>query len=160
MPTEEKLLNQHIQIKGIENDIMVVDDYAHHPTEVAATLKGAREGWKRRIVAVFQPHLHTRTRDFYRDFAESFLDSDLLIVTDVYPAREEIIEGIDGNMVAQAAKDLGHRNVKYSPDLENLIDVLDDVVQPGDMVLTIGAGTIWRYNEDYFNHLKKKYSGK
>ncbi len=107
---------------------------------------------------MFQPHLYTRTRDFYRDFAESFLDSDVLIVTDVYPAREDKIEGIDGNMVAQAAKDLGHRNVKYSPDLENLINVLDDIVQPGDMVLTIGAGTIWRYNEDYFKHLKKKYS--
>lgn len=153
-------VRRRFEIKGIENDILVVDDYAHHPTEVAATLQGAREGWKRRIVAVFQPHLYTRTRDFYRDFADSFLDSDVLIVTDVYPAREDKIEGVDGNMVAQAAKDLGHRNVKYSPDLENLIDVLDNVVQPGDMVLTIGAGTIWRYNEDYFKHLKMKYSGK
>ncbi|MCJ7802576.1 MAG: UDP-N-acetylmuramate--L-alanine ligase, partial [Candidatus Marinimicrobia bacterium] len=100
---------------------MVVDDYAHHPTEVAATLDAARSGWSRRLVAVFQPHLYTRTRDFYREFAESFLNSDILIVTDIYPAREEIIEGIDGNLVAKAAKELGHRHVHYIPNMDDII---------------------------------------
>ena len=76
-------VRRRFEIKGVVNDIMVVDDYAHHPTEVAATLSAARDGWNRRIVAVFQPHLFTRTRDFYQEFAEAFLNSDILIITEI-----------------------------------------------------------------------------
>ena len=148
-------VRRRFEIKGIVNDIMVVDDYAHHPTEVAATLDAARSGWSRRLVAVFQPHLYTRTRDFYREFAESFLNSDILIVTDIYPAREEIIEGIDGNLVAKAAKELGHRHVHYIPNMDDLIEKLDEITQPNDMMISIGAGTIWRFTEKYFHHLEK-----
>ena len=151
-------VRRRFEIKGVVNDIMVIDDYAHHPTEVAAALDAARSGWDRLIVAVFQPHLFTRTRDFYRNFAESFLNSDILIVTDIYPAREEKIDGIDGKLVAQAAKDLGHRNVYYIPNLDDLIQKLDKIIQPGDMVIGIGAGTIWRYIEKYFNHLVDTYN--
>ncbi len=146
-------VRRRFEIKGVVNDIMVVDDYAHHPTEVAATLNAARSGWNRRIVAVFQPHLFTRTRDFYREFAESFINSDILVVTDIYPAREEKIEGIDGKMVAKAAKDLGHKHIHYVSDLDDLNDQLDRITKPGDMVIGIGAGTIWRYVEKYLNHL-------
>ena len=147
-------VRRRFEIKGIVNDIMVVDDYAHHPTEVAATLDAARSGWSKRIVAVFQPHLYTRTRDFYREFAESFLNSDILIVTDIYPAREDKIEGIDGNLVAKAAKELGHRHVYYIPNMDDLNEKLDEITQPDDMVIGIGAGTIWRYIENYYNHLE------
>ena len=150
-------VRRRFEIKGIVNDIMVVDDYAHHPTEVAATLNAARSGWSRRLVAVFQPHLFTRTRDFYREFAESFLNSDILIVTDIYPAREENIEGIDGNLVAKAAKELGHRHVHYIPNMDDLIEKLDEITQPNDMVISIGAGTIWRFTEKYFHHLENTY---
>jgi UDP-N-acetylmuramate--alanine ligase len=150
-------VRRRFEIKGIVNDIMVVDDYAHHPTEVAATLDAARSGWNRRIIAVFQPHLFTRTRDFYREFAESFLNSDILIVTDIYPAREEIIEGIDGNLVAKAAKKLGHRHVHYIPNLNDINEKLDEITQPGDMVISIGAGTIWRFSEKYFHQLKNTF---
>lgn len=146
-------VRRRFEIKGIVNNIMVVDDYAHHPTEVAATLSAARSGWNRRIVAVFQPHLFTRTRDFYREFAESFINSDILIVTDIYPAREEKIEGINGKLVVKAAKDLGHRHVHYITDLDDLNKILDQIIKPGDMVIGIGAGTIWRYIETYYNHL-------
>ena len=153
-------VRRRFEIKGVVNDIMVIDDYAHHPTEVAATLDAARSGWNKRIVAVFQPHLFTRTRDFYQNFAESFLNSDILIVTDIYPAREEKIDGVDGKLVAQAAKDLGHRNVYYIPNLDDLIQKLDKIIQPGDMVIGIGAGTIWRYIEKYYNHLTNTYKNK
>jgi len=146
-------VRRRFEIKGVVNDIMVIDDYAHHPTEVAATLDAARSGWNKRIVAVFQPHLFTRTRDFYRNFAESFLNSDILVVTDIYPAREEKIEGINGELVAIAAKDLGHRNVHYIQNLDDLNQKLDKIVQSGDMVIGIGAGTIWRYIEKYYHHL-------
>ncbi len=150
-------VRRRFEIKGIVNDIMVVDDYAHHPTEVAATLSAARSGWNRRILAVFQPHLFTRTRDFYREFAESFLNSDILIVTDIYPAREEKIEGIDGNLVAKAAKKLGHRHVHYIPNFDDINEKLNEITQPGDMVISIGAGTIWRFSEKYFHQLKNTF---
>ena len=147
-------VRRRFEIKGVVNEIMVVDDYAHHPTEVAATLEAARSGWSKRIIAVFQPHLYTRTRDFYREFAESFLNSDILIVTDIYPAREDKIDDIDGNLVAKAAKELGHRHVHYVPNVNELNEKLDGITQPNDMVIGIGAGTIWRYIENYYNHLK------
>jgi len=147
-------VRRRFEIKGIANDIMVVDDYAHHPSEVHATLKAARGGWKRRIVSVFQPHLYTRTRDFYKDFALAFKNTDVLIVTDIYPAREDPIEGISGAMVTNEARKVGHHQVHFMPNLEDLSEYLDKITQPGDMVLTIGAGTIWRYSDKYFEHLK------
>jgi len=147
-------VRRRFEIKGVINDIMVVDDYAHHPTEVVATLNAAKDGWDRRIIAVFQPHLYTRTRDFYRDFAEAFLESDILIVTDIYPAREDKIEGIDGELVVKAAKDLGHEKVHYMPNLYDMNKTLDIISSPGDMIIGIGAGTIWRYIEDYTKHLE------
>ena len=132
---------------------MVVDDYAHHPTEVAATLQAARSGWNRRIVAVFQPHLYSRTRDFHREFAAAFLESDILVVSDVFPAREEPILGVNGNLVAQAARDLGHTQVHYIPDLNNLIEKLVTILKSDDMVITIGAGNIWRYSDTLYQRL-------
>ena len=147
-------VRRRFEIKGISNDIMVVDDYAHHPTEVTATLQAAREGWDRRIVAVFQPHLFTRTQEFYKEFAVAFKDCDILFVTDVYPAREKPISGVSGAMVSNEARKAGVEHVHYVPNLDDIVDYLDRVVQPGDMVLTIGAGTIWRYSDTYFNHLK------
>ncbi len=135
---------------------MVVDDYAHHPTEVSATLQAARDGWKRRIIAVFQPHLYSRTKAFYKEFAASFMDSDILIVTDVYPAREKPINGVNGKLVFDAAKSAGHKQAHYVPELEDLHDVLDRIVTNNDMVITLGAGTIWRYAQSYFDHLNSQ----
>ncbi len=147
-------VRRRFEIKGTCNDIMVVDDYAHHPTEVSATLNAAKEGWNRRIVAVFQPHLYSRTKEFYKEFADAFQSSDVLIVTDVYPAREEPIRGVNGAMVTDAARKAGHEHVHYVPNLDDLSSHLDKIAQPGDMVLTIGAGTIWRYSDAYYGHLK------
>ena len=146
-------VRRRFEIKGIAGDVMVVDDYAHHPTEVSATLQAARDGWDRRIIAVFQPHLFSRTKSFYKEFAAAFMDSDVLIVTDIYPAREKPIKGVTGKLVFNAARSTGHKNVHYIPDLENLQVALDDIIQENDMVITIGAGTIWRYGQSYFDHL-------
>ena len=139
-----------------KNDILVVDDYAHHPTEISATLSGIRKGWKRRLVAVFQPHLYSRTRDFYAEFGRAFLDSDLFICTDVYPAREEKIEGISGELVTNAAKSYGHKNVIYEPDKEKIPYMLMDIVESGDIVITLGAGDIWKYGEEFVKLYKEK----
>jgi UDP-N-acetylmuramate--alanine ligase len=149
-------VRRRFEIKGIENDIMVVDDYAHHPTEVSATLQAARNGWNRRIVAVFQPHLFSRTKDFYKEFAAAFMDSDVLIITDIYPAREVPIIGISGELIYNTAKSIGHKDVHYVPQIEDIQKCLDGLIKSNDMIITIGAGTIWRYGQSYFNHLKNQ----
>ncbi|MBI9070474.1 MAG: UDP-N-acetylmuramate--L-alanine ligase [Melioribacteraceae bacterium] len=136
-------------------EILVVDDYAHHPTEINATLSGIRDGWKRRLVAVFQPHLFSRTRDFYAEFGRSFLNSDIFICTDVYPAREAPIEGVTGKLVADAAKNFGHKNVIYEPDKTKIPAILKELCKENDFVVTLGAGDIWKFGEEYIKGLKK-----
>lgn len=136
-------------------EVMVVDDYAHHPTETSATLAGIRSGWNRRLVAVFQPHLYSRTRDFYNEFGRSFLNSDLFICTDVYPARETPIEGVSGELISNSAKKFGHKNVIYVKDKNEVVKVLEDNITAGDIVVTMGAGDIWKYGEKFVESLKK-----
>ena len=137
------------------DEILVVDDYAHHPTEVNATLSGIRNGWKRRLVTVFQPHLYSRTKDFYAEFGRAFLNSDIFICTDVYPAREEKIEGVSGELIANAAKSFGHKNVIYIADKEELASTLLDIVENNDILVTLGAGDIWKYGEDFVAKYKE-----
>ncbi len=141
--------------KGEVNGVVVYDDYAHHPTECRATLEGVKAGWRRRVVCVFQPHLFTRTRDFYEEFAKAFLLSDALVVTDVYPAREEPIQGITGELIVDAAKRFGHKEVHYVPDKKQIPAFLKSHVQKGDIVVTMGAGDIWKYGEELLNLMKK-----
>lgn len=135
---------RRFEVKGEVGGVLIVDDYAHHPTEIRTTLTAARRGWKRRIVAVFQPHTYTRTRDFYAEFATSFDEADVLILTDVYPAREEPIPGVNGKLIADAARDAGHRNVHYVEAPSDIPALLKTLVMEGDMVLTMGAGDIWK----------------
>jgi UDP-N-acetylmuramate--alanine ligase len=144
------------ELKGEVDGISVYDDYAHHPTECRATLSGAKAGWRRRVVCVFQPHLYTRTRDFYEDFGKAFLLSDVLVVTDVYPAREEPIQGVTGELIANAAKQYGHKDVHYVPDKKRVPSFLQTVVKKGDIVITMGAGDIWKFGEELLNQLKMK----
>ena len=138
-----------------DQDIMVVDDYGHHPTETTATLSGIRAGWQRRLVSVFQPHLFSRTRDFYQEFGRSFLNSDVFICTDVYPAREEPIQGVTGQLVAEAARKMGHKNVIYVENKEEVPSILMKISQPGDIVVTLGAGDIWKYGEKFVQLYKE-----
>jgi UDP-N-acetylmuramate--alanine ligase len=137
-------VNRRFEIKGNKNGIMVVDDYAHHPTEVQATIAAARNGWNKRIISVFQPHTYTRTRDFYKDFGKSFDDSDILIVTDVYPAREKPIEGVNGKLIADTAISYGHKNVIYAETLDEAYNYVKEILKEGDLLLTLGAGDIWK----------------
>ncbi len=145
---------RRFQVKGTAQGVVVIDDYAHHPTEVQATLQAARSGWREsRIIAVFQPHLFSRTRDLYNEFGSSFFDADVLVVTDVYPSREQPIEGISGKLIADTASDFGHRNVMYVPDKKDVPSHLKSLAQPGDVVITMGAGDIYRYGEAFLNDL-------
>ncbi|MCX6138102.1 MAG: UDP-N-acetylmuramate--L-alanine ligase [Ignavibacteriales bacterium] len=140
--------------KGEAAGIAVYDDYAHHPTECKATLSGVKAGWRRRVVCAFQPHLFSRTRDFYEEFGKAFLLADVLVVTDVYPAREEPIQGVTGELITNAAKQYGHKEVHYVQNKKELPAFLKSITKPGDIVITMGAGDIWKFGEEYLSLLK------
>jgi UDP-N-acetylmuramate--alanine ligase len=150
---EFRTVERRFEIKGEAGEIIVVDDYAHHPTEIEASLDGARSGFDRRIVAVFQPHLFSRTRDFHEEFGRAFMNADVLVVTDVYPARETPIEGITGKLVADDALAAGHRNVRYIERREDIAKALLDIVRPNDLVVTFGAGDINRVGTELLGML-------
>jgi UDP-N-acetylmuramate--alanine ligase len=145
------------EVKAELDGITVIDDYAHHPTEIRATLAGAKAGWRRRTVCVFQPHLYSRTRDFYDEFGRAFFNADVLIVTDVYPAREEPIQGVTGELIANAAKEFGHKQVHYVPEKKDVPDYLMTITRPGDMVITMGAGDIWKFGEQFISLRKESH---
>jgi len=128
-------------VRGVE----IVDDYAHHPTEIRATLSAARAAFPgARLVAAFQPHLFTRTRDFHAEFGSALAHADAVWVTDVFPAREAPIAGVTGALVAGAAKAAGADEVRYVPSLEELGTALADDLRDGDVLITLGAGSIER----------------
>jgi UDP-N-acetylmuramate--alanine ligase len=126
--------------------VLLIDDYGHHPTEIAATLAAARSGWpKRRIVLVFQPHRYTRTRDLMDDFATVLSDADVLLLLDVYAAGEDPIAGADGRSMARAIRTRGAVEPVFVESLDDLKPVLEDLLREGDLVLTMGAGDIGAY---------------
>ncbi len=130
-------------------EVLIVDDYAHHPTEIRASLAGAAACWPdRRIVAVFQPHLFSRTEQLADAFGGAFFDADVVIVTDIYPAREAPIPGVDGGMVARRVEASGHPDVTYIRDRTEVAAHVAAMCRPGDVVLTLGAGDIWRSSRD------------
>ncbi|HEY4229885.1 MAG TPA: UDP-N-acetylmuramate--L-alanine ligase [Thermoanaerobaculia bacterium] len=136
--------------KGERGGVLVVDDYAHHPTEIAATLAAARQVYPdRRLVALFQPHLFSRTRDFAQEFGRSLAGADLAVVMDVYPSREAPLPGITGELVAGAAKGAGARSVTYVADKKEVVEALEKTLCPGDVLLTLGAGDVVRFGEEY-----------
>jgi UDP-N-acetylmuramate--alanine ligase len=141
--------------KGFIDDILVYDDYAHHPTEIAATLEGIRNDCDRRIIAVFQPHLYSRTQRFYREFADALSIADLFIVTDVYPAREIPIPDVTGQLVINTAIDKGNLNCLYVEDKMEIPETLMQIAKPGDIVITMGAGDIYKVGEKFIELLKQ-----
>ena len=141
---------QHIgEVDTVAGKVMLVDDYGHHPTEVAATLAAARSGWPdKRIVLVFQPHRFTRTRDLIDDFATVLSDADALVLLEVYAAGEAPIAGADGRSLARAIRTRGAIEPVFVETLDELPAVLTDVLSEGDLVLTMGAGDIGAYAQE------------
>ncbi|OGW42210.1 MAG: UDP-N-acetylmuramate--L-alanine ligase [Nitrospirae bacterium RBG_16_43_11] len=129
-------------------DILVVDDYGHHPTEIKATLSAAKAGWGRRTVVLFQPHRYTRTRDLINEFALAFGNADLLVVTDIYPAGEKPVEGVSAEKLFNTIIEHGHKNVLFVPDKKNIPEKVKELMRPGDMVITLGAGDIWKVGRE------------
>ena len=135
-------VQRRFTVRGETSGVTVVDDYGHHPAEVRAVLRGAREAFGRRVVCVFQPHRYSRTRDLMADFTTAFNDADVLLVSDIYPAGEEPLPGISGESLTEAIRAHGHRDVTFVPDRSRLAAAARDRVRSGDLVITLGAGDI------------------
>ncbi|MBN2317648.1 MAG: UDP-N-acetylmuramate--L-alanine ligase [Acidobacteria bacterium] len=141
--------DRRFQIKGRKNDILVVDDYGHHPTEIVATLKAARLACSRRIVTVFQPHRYTRIQALEADFAQAFHDSDLVLITPIYAAGEKPIPGVTAEKLVERIREWGHQDALYAPDFESAGRILEERVRDGDLLLTLGAGDVWQVGEEF-----------
>ncbi len=148
-------VGRRFEFIGEANGITVIDDYAHHPTEIAATLRTAKDVYGKRVIAVFQPHLFSRTRDFLPDFAKSLSIADKVILTDIYPAREEPIPGITSDRIRQEAEKLGYTQFEYVGTKEHAIDAAVKGARPGDMIITIGAGSITHIKKQILEQLGK-----
>jgi UDP-N-acetylmuramate--alanine ligase len=140
-------VDRRFQLKGKAGGITVIDDYGHHPTEIRATLAAARQCGFRRVHVIFQPHRFTRTRDLMDEFAAAFSDADTVSVVDIYPASEKPIEGITAEVLARriaeaAHKEAGKKEVTYTPAFAEAVAAVISLAQPGDMILTLGAGSV------------------
>ncbi len=135
-------VQRRFTVKGEAKGVTVVDDYGHHPTEVQATLAGARKAFGRRTVVAFQPHRYTRTRDLLQEFATSFNDADVLFLTGIYAAGEEAIDGINSKALCELITAHGHRDVTFVEKRADLPRAIEARLQPGDIVITLGAGDI------------------
>ena len=142
-------VDRRFQVRGEAGGVLVVDDYGHHPTEIRATLEALRRrAGPRRTLVLFQPHRYTRTRALWDEFCKAFHQADVLLLTDVYAASEEAIPGISSEGLAAAIAQRGHRQVVYAGDLEAASDKLAQEAREGDVVLTLGAGSVWTAGED------------
>ncbi len=133
---------RRFELKAKVRDIMIIEDYAHHPTEIKATLEAARAGWDSRLIVVFQPHRYTRLSRLMTDFATSFNQADVLLITEIYPAGEEPIEGVNGQVLFEEIQKFGHKNILYEPDLSQLPARLVSLLSANDILLVMGAGNI------------------
>lgn len=149
-------VHRRFEVLGVADDVIVVDDYAHNPAKLMAALKGAREGYNRRIVAVFQPHRYGRVRDLADEFCRSFFQADVLIVTSIYGAGEEPIENVTGENLAQAIEDHGHPHVIYIANMDEVVEKLIKITRSNDLVITLGAGDIVNVGQEFLNKRTSK----
>ncbi len=160
-------IQRRFELKGEVKGIKIYDDYGHHPAEIRATLKAAKEsllfrkqkmevdkGKSNKLYVIFQPHRYTRTRDLLEEFATSFNDSDYLIVLDIYPAGEKPIAGINSSLLVEHIIKAGHNNVLYANRKEDAVKHIVSNIKRGDILLTLGAGDVWKIGEEILNALR------
>jgi len=145
---------RRFELKKIVRDIIIIDDYAHHPTEIIATLEAAKRGWKRRRVVVFQPHRFSRLSLLMKSFATAFTDADVLITTEIYAAGEKPIAGVSGRVLYQEIKQSGHKIVFFEHNMKNIPPLVGKVAQSGDLILVLGAGNIYKIIPDIIKTLE------
>lgn len=154
-------IQRRFEMKGEEKEVKVFDDYGHHPTEIRATIKAAKEGLftgkdEGKLFVIFQPHRYTRTRDLLDEFANSFFDADIVYLTDIYPAGEKPLEGVNSKVLFEKIKKAGHPDISYFSDMEKLLENLILRLRRRDVVFTLGAGNIWKLGEEILQRLRSK----
>ena len=138
-------VQRRLEIKGESNGVTVIDDYGHHPTEIKVTLETIEENWQnRRKVVVFQPHRYSRTRALFDEFSRAFYQSDVLVVLPIYAASEKMIEGVTSQNLCEEIKAHGHKEVIHADGFKAALSHLKQILQPGDVLLTLGAGDVWK----------------
>jgi UDP-N-acetylmuramate--alanine ligase len=146
-------VERRFHIRGEKNGVMVLDDYGHHPTEIQVTLQAAKAGWDRRLLVLFQPHRYSRTKGLLEEFSHVFSQADKVFVTEIYPAGEQPIPGVSGAGLTEKIRQAGHPAVLYIEHKEALLDEVIPQLQEGDMVLTLGAGDIWKVGVELLERL-------
>jgi len=139
-----KGIGRRFELKSSMDDTMIIEDYAHHPSEIMATLNAAKRGWKKRIVAIFQPHRYTRLHLLMEEFGTAFNQADVLILTEVYPAGEKPISGVSGKALYERIQELGHKNIHFVPQIDRIPSEITRIRKPGDMIIVMGAGSIYK----------------
>jgi UDP-N-acetylmuramate--alanine ligase len=147
-------VHRRFELLGDVSGISVVDDYAHHPTEVKATLRAAKQTNASRVIGVFQPHRYSRTKFLFREFGESFTDADVVVINEIYSAGELPIEGVSAGLIVNAIPVQENRPVHYFETIEEITDFLSANAKPGDLIMTLGAGNIRTVGIDLVNRLK------
>jgi UDP-N-acetylmuramate--alanine ligase len=150
-------VDRRFQLRGRAAGVSVIDDYGHHPTEIKATLAAARQCGFQRIHVVFQPHRYTRTRDLMEEFTTAFADADSLFVLDIYAASEKPIEGITGEALAERIR-AGGKDVQYMSSFADAVSSVTAAAQDGDMILTLGAGSVSQLGPMILERLKERQS--
>lgn len=135
-------IGRRFELKKRVDNILIIEDYAHHPTEIKATLEAAKKGWGRRTIAVFQPHRYSRLSHLMEEFTRAFKQADILILTEIYPAGEHPIKGITGHALYEKIREFGHKNVHFIKDMEKIPALITKVTLPDDMIFVLGAGNI------------------
>jgi UDP-N-acetylmuramate--alanine ligase len=149
-------VQRRMEIKGQEKGVTIVDDYGHHPTEIKSTLHALGECWPdRRKIVVFQPHRYSRTKALFDEFTRSFYESDLLILLPIYAAGEKQIENVGSNSLSKAIRAHGHKDVVFKNDRKEAVLYLKEVLAENDVILTLGAGDVWRVGEELLEMLKR-----
>ena len=147
-------VDRRLQIRGKQRDITVLDDYGHHPTEIRATLAAVRLGGYGRLHVIFQPHRYTRTYHLMDEFARSFMQADHLYVLDIYAASEKPIEGVTAEALVERIRQFGHRGAEYAGTIGRAVGAVLEAVEPGDAVLTLGAGNVWQAGDQILAGLR------
>jgi len=148
---EFKGVERRFEIIGERDGITVLDDYAHHPTEIKRTLEAVKNFWKGRVVTVFQPHRYTRTKALHNEFGSVFKDTDILVITELYPAGEAPIPGVSEELIYEAVKKVGFPPVYHIREKEEVLQFLKNLLKPGDLLVTLGAGSVWRIGREFLS---------
>ena len=150
---------RRFELKGMVHDIMVIVDYGHHPTEIRETLKAAKLGWQRRLLVAFQPHRFTRTQDLLKRFFTAFGDADFLIITSIYPAGEKPIKGVSARLILEGVRRAGHSSAHFVKEMTQAAQRLVNEARPGDMIIILGAGDIYKIGEVVLSGLQQRFGG-